>query len=358
MGHERDALSAELCALKKSLSGLEAAVAEVTAQKEEAARNSERNSAIERELRENAEKELFLLGQEKDQIERVATAALNSAREERKELVETIETQELEKTSMQEEFEAILGELRLSEERVKAENLGLRKELFVTQEVSARELAGLRGELTRLIEELASGETGRLMIESHQVETGVELHAELCGLSDVESYAVAGLEVGSARGEDPEPEESEPCSSVMEAEAVAPFGITGAPGDSATEFRLNRQLAKVHCPSPDDLVVLYESQNKVQTVPDGFKIQKSGGYICAIKRNGTPEIFLVWKMLESKQAVYFTPRQQPKDEQGFQQVLQDALFYFDSVGFMMSPVDLNGAASRSDALKMIHMHGQ
>jgi len=55
-------------------------------------------------------------------------------------------------------------------------------------------------------------------------------------------------------------------------------------------------------------------------------------------------------MLESNQALIYTPHQQPRDEEGFQKVLQDALFYFESVGFMMAPVDLSAPQSRTSAL--------
>ncbi|GAM09902.1 hypothetical protein OR1_02184 [Geobacter sp. OR-1] len=356
MEAERETHLSELRALEKKVSALDVLQSEACINNEKATRDFERIVSVEKELREKAENELLLLRQEKDQIERVATAALNTAREERKELVGKTDLLEAENMRMQEMLVLQTSALRQTEEKAAAEMQRLKRELLVKEGVAARELAGLRGELRRLIEEQAVMASGCLMIEAPTPGHEELSAAEQLTITDVECYAVIEPEEIRVVDMDTVPGKPMdlPCLPGDSADA-SPFSLGTDAGDSVTEFTSNNQLATVPCLTPDDLVVLYESSNKVQSAPEGFRSQKSGGYICAIKRGGNPEIFLVWKMLESKQAVLYTPRSQPQDEVSFQRVLQDALFYFDSIGFMMAPVDLNGPVNRSNAINKIRL---
>jgi hypothetical protein len=353
---ERDTLSGELGALKKQMPELDARLADAQAKNEEAKLEFARLLTIERGLKADAENELQLLNQEKDQIERVATAALNSARGERKDLLDKVDLLELENRRLKEELEMQLSELRRSEEKAQAEVLNLKRELVLRKRAYVRELAGLRGELRKLIEEQAALETGCLMIEAFAAENEATVSDETSNTAAVESPVVAGLlpeQCASKEDDQVTPLVLESLAS--DTSELSPFQVSADTGHAVTEFMLDSQLTIVPCAAPEDLVALYESSNKVQTALDGFKTQKSGGYICAVNRNGNPEIFLLWEMLESNQAVLYTPRSQPKDENSFQQILQDALFYFDSVGFMMSPVDLSVPVNRSNAISKIQL---
>ncbi|MBT0665339.1 hypothetical protein KI809_13615 [Geobacter pelophilus] len=354
---ERDTLSGELDALKKQMPELDARLVDAQAKNDETKLEFERLLAIEKGLKADAENELQLLSQEKDQIERVATAALNSARGERKELLEKVDSLELENRRLKKELETQLAELHMSEEKAKAEVLTLKKELVLRKRVHVRELAGLRGELRKLIEEQAALETGCQMIEAFAAANEAPVFTEASTTIAVEPPVIDDLMPEPFAGEEKDDQGKPPVLESLASDPTepSPFQVPEDTGHAVTEFMLDSQLTIVPCAAPEDLVALYESSNKVQTALDGFKTQKSGGYICAVNRNGNPEIFLLWEMLESNQAVLYTPRSQPKDEHSFQQILQDALFYFDSVGFMMSPVDLSVPVNRSNAISKIQL---
>ena len=122
----------------------------------------------------------------------------------------------------------------------------------------------------------------------------------------------------------------------------------GDDGGSVT-FIPDRTLAGVPCSSPESLAALYESSNKINTAPEGFKIQKSTAAVCAVTRNNSSEIYLVWQMTETKQSLVCTPERQPRDEASFRKIFHEAIFYFECIGFMMSAVDLSQPSMKNNA---------
>ncbi|MBI5657455.1 MAG: hypothetical protein HZC44_11850 [Geobacter sp.] len=359
-------MTEELTLLQEKVAELE----EVASQEREVAERSslelEQTMDAVRQMRIDAEKEREQARIDKEQVERVAAAALNSARAERKELMTMIEELEQENSRLKEEIESEITAAGIREEQALAETARLRHEMLVREEVTIREFAGMRAELRRLVEERATG-AGCPLVETYSVPQEEEASpGEVADPSEEISYSVvqdtcesitvAPTEEDSAAIFEPIPEVGSELfpelGNVIFPEMGASAGseFYGSDGQSATEFRPDRSLSAVPCPAPEAIIALYESANKIQTVPDGFSIQKSGGFIYAIRRNGKAEVYLVWQMLESNQALIYTPLQQPSDEDEFQKVLQDALFYFESVGFMMAPVDLSAPKSRTSAL--------
>lgn len=361
-------MTEELALLQEKVAELEGAASQEREVAERSSMELEQTMDAVRQMRIDAEKEREQARIDKEQVERVAAAALNSARAERKELMTMIEELEQENNRLKEELETEISAAGIREEQALAEVARLRHEMLVREEVTIREFAGMRAELRRLVEERATGGAGCPMIETYSEPREEEAaHGEVSDSAEEISYSVVLDTCESITIAPPEEEDSaaifEPLPEVgselfpeldnvifPEMGASANSEFYGSDGQSATEFRPDRSLSAVPCPAPEAIIALYESANKIQTVPDGFSIQKSGGFIYAIRRNGMAEVYLVWQMLESNQALIYTPLQQPMDEEGFQKVLQDALFYFESVGFMMAPVDLSAPKSRTSAL--------
>jgi len=361
-------MTEELALLQEKVAELEGAVSQEREVAECSTMELEQTMDAVRQMRIDAEKEREQARTDKEQGERVAAAALNSARAERKELMTMIEELEQENSRLKEELETEITAAGIREEQALAEVARLRHEMLVREEVTTREFAGMRAELRRLVEERAAGGAGCPMIETYsvpqkeeaapgEVSDSSEVISYSVQLNTSESIAVAPIEEeDSATDFEPLPEVGSQLFPELDNVIFPEMGAStgsefyGSDGQTATEFRPDRSLSAVPCPAPEAIIALYESANKIQTVPDGFSIQKSGGFIYAIRRNGKAEVYLVWQMLESNQALIYTPHQQPSDEEGFQKVLQDALFYFESVGFMMAPVDLSAPQSRSSAL--------
>jgi len=360
-------MTEELALLQEKVAELEGAVSQEREVAERSTMELEQTMDAVRQMRIDAEKEREQARVDKEQVERVAAAALNSARAERKELMAMIEELDQENNRLNEELETEITAAGIREEQALAEVARLRHEMLVREEVTIREFAGMRAELRRLVEERASN-GGCPMVETYSVSQEEEAaQREVSDSSGEISYSVVLDTCESITVDLPEEEDSatdfEPLPELgsqlfpeldnvifPEMGASAGSEFYGSDGQTATEFRPDRSLSAVPCPAPEAIIALYESANKIQTVPDGFSIQKSVGFIYAIRRNGKAEVYLVWQMLESNQALIYTPHQQPSDEEGFQKVLQDALFYFESVGFMMAPVDLSAPKSRTSAL--------
>ena len=351
-GEESEKMAAEIRSLKENIVELEHAAEINQAGYEKSLRELEQKIGDEQRMRQDAESGNIQVVQEKEQAEQIAAAALDSARLERRELIEKLESRDEEQRRVKDELEMVIAAARSNEEQARCEAEKLRQELQICKELYEIELSAMRIELRRLVEDRSSGPREGLVRDSDVVENlrGAEesdentVPAGQCLQIKIQTdetlAATIDLDTVSVPTED---------SSV--------FPQLGEGEHSTTTFMPNMSLAAIPCMAPDSIVTLFESSNKIQTVPSGFKIQKSGGYICAVKRNSVPEIFLVWQMLESKESLIYTPQQQPGDDVSFRQILQDALFYFESVGFMMSEVDLNSHQIKAGALKKIQIDG-
>jgi hypothetical protein len=293
--------------------------------------------------------------QDKVDIERVAAAAINSARNDRKQLVSQIRELEEENRSLKDEMDSHILSVQSKLEDAQAQVSFLRRELLVSDEVSSRELAGMRAEIRRLVEERTEARQEYVMLESFTVDQPA--------MQEAESRPVA------VHSPSPVVIEEEPCTPTATEPPPVPLGTAKdktaqniPPGhpfyvdryeQESIDFTPDRSLTGIPCQSSDAIVGLYESCNNVEAAPAGYNIQKSGSCICVIDQNGSQEIYLAWQMLESNQVLVFTPTQQPRDQESFQEALQNALFYFESVGFMMAPTDLSAPQVRNRALSRL-----
>lgn len=339
-------LTEDLESMKAKCAALSAEIAAGKELNEKSCRDSEQMIKAARERQERAENELKWVTEEKDRIERVATAGLDSARIDRKELVEGFEAAERGRMQLIEELRRDNAALVVAFEQAASDRETLKRELILNKRVAARERSALRAEMRRVVEghiedwsdEVSLDSTSEILA-SPQNCAPQSCMAEAEIISDSSSLEVAS-EAENA------PEESDIyCRQIFAGETGDSGAMHAGAGNDggATEFTPAKQAATFPPVSPDDLFELYESENKVQAVPDGYRVQRSGGYVCAVNCGGKREIYLIWQMLESKQVQLYTPRQQPQDEESFRKVLQDALYYFDSIGFMMTPVDLSGS---------------
>lgn len=119
------------------------------------------------------------------------------------------------------------------------------------------------------------------------------------------------------------------------------FGsFCGSSNHSATEFKVAPDLSSIDYSDPAEVLAILYSSNSVQAVPDGGSVKRCKGYVVALKKSAEYRVYLVWLVPESGKVVICTPEQQPADAAECTQMLQDAVSYFEIVGFMMEIEEL------------------
>jgi hypothetical protein len=152
---------------------------------------------------------------------------------------------------------------------------------------------------------------------------------------------------GQAFAEDDNPDETIAGEPGITNGLLNEFGsFCGNSGHAPAEFKIDPDIHKIDYSDPAEVLAILYSSNAVQAVPDGSSMQRCKGYVIAIKRAGAYRAYLVWYLTESSKVVICTPDRQPADAAECTLVLQDAIAYFEIVGFMMELEDL-GSTVRS-----------
>jgi len=131
-------------------------------------------------------------------------------------------------------------------------------------------------------------------------------------------------------------------------------------GQCSTDFSIDPSITSIEYSDPSEIVALLYSSNTVQAVPVGSSIQRCKGYVVGMMKSGSYLTYIIWYLTESKKSVICTPQQQPEDSSECVRTLQDAVSYFETVGFMMEFEELGSstksykkALKKVPALKMI-----
>ncbi|QEM67386.1 hypothetical protein FO488_03955 [Geobacter sp. FeAm09] len=126
------------------------------------------------------------------------------------------------------------------------------------------------------------------------------------------------------------------------------FGGFGGPsvGGGGATFRYAPDVTVISYHVADDIVELYGSANVVQAAPEGRRSQLCGAYVCVVEREGKTTINLAWHLIDSGEVLICLPEEQPEGAANYARALQDAIFYFESVGFMMDRFELSRNSHR------------
>lgn len=242
-----------------------------------------------------------------------------------------------------------------------AEILRLSRELELQQQVAQMEMSALRNELKQLvisgagsmkpvkpvkpIETTAAASSPSQTADSRPAKI-LPLEPEPSRELTTASQVTAALSALAAEADIdvlPEDEGSdEPVTGDLEItrSLTNEFGNISASSHSSTEFRVDPGLGSIEYTDPAQVVALLYSSNTVQAVPDNSKPQRCKGFIIAVKKDGEYRVYVAWYLTESHKVVICTPEQQPADAEECTLILQDAVSYFEIVGFMMELEDL------------------
>jgi len=123
------------------------------------------------------------------------------------------------------------------------------------------------------------------------------------------------------------------------------YGSSSHEGYGST-FRHNPDITSISYHRIDEIVELYGSSNVVQAAPHGRRPQDCSAYICVVESDGKPRIYLAWHLIDSAEVLVCVPEQQPEGTGSYARTLQDAVFYFESVGFMVDRFELSRGSQR------------
>ena len=124
------------------------------------------------------------------------------------------------------------------------------------------------------------------------------------------------------------------------------FGSLGPAADGGSTIRYAPQVTVISYHSTEDIVELYGSANVVRATPEGRRSQDCSAYVCVVEREGKTAIHLAWRLIDSGEVLICLPEKQPEGAVSYARALQDAIFYFESVGFMMDRFELSRNSNR------------
>jgi len=113
-----------------------------------------------------------------------------------------------------------------------------------------------------------------------------------------------------------------------------------------TVFRYNQELSTITCHSGEEVIEVHGSMNAIQAGPFGRTPQVCRAYIIALKRGRTRMINLAWFLADAHEVLVCTPEKQPDTAAGYAGMMRDAIFYFESTGFMMDRLDMSKRGQR------------
>lgn len=123
-------------------------------------------------------------------------------------------------------------------------------------------------------------------------------------------------------------------------------GFAASTAGSVADFRYEPEIQTVIYHSAEEIVDLYGSGNMIQAAPFGRRSQNCNAYICVVERSGQREINLAWQLVDNGEVLICLPEKQPDETRSYDRMLQDALFYFESVGFMMNRFEISRGSER------------
>ena len=124
------------------------------------------------------------------------------------------------------------------------------------------------------------------------------------------------------------------------------FGNLGPATVGGSTIRYAPQVSVISYHSIDEIVELYGSVNVVRATAEGRRSQDCSAYVCVVEQGGKTAIHLAWHLLDSGEVLICLPEKQPEGAGSYARALQNAIFYFESIGFMMDRFELSRNSHR------------
>ncbi len=115
--------------------------------------------------------------------------------------------------------------------------------------------------------------------------------------------------------------------------------------DESVMFHLDSSLTNISYISPDEIIEVHNSLNMARINPEGHKTQNCSAYICVVKNQATLSVFVALYLSESKLTIVYTPNRQPTDQVSQSFIVNEAINFAETVGFMMDRMQLDSESS-------------
>ena len=259
--------------------------------------------------------------------------------QEQERLQSSIERLEHEHLEERRRYESLLAEKELELEAANAElkSLAAGQELLVSEKKLWNAMAGNFKKKAHLTVERLKKEKQALEEKLILMEKAVPHPAPLNDHAGAEQHAMA------------EQTQASPFAALGLTEACpgfAGFGNIGTATAGGSPIRYAPQISAISYHAPEDIVDLYGSANVVRATPEGRRSQDCSAYVCVVEQGGKTVIHLAWHLMESGEILICLPEKQPEGAGSYARTLQDAVFYFESIGFMMDRVELSRNSHR------------
>lgn len=175
----------------------------------------------------------------------------------------------------------------------------------------------------------------KLRKDKDELEKEVQLLKKLTPVTEVQLQATASTG-----------EQYSPFAASGLTSQAALAGFAAAIAGSGADFRHDPSIETIRYRSSDEIIELYGSANIVQAAPFGRRSQKCSAYVCVVQRDTAPHVYLAWQLIDEGVALFCLPEKQPCGEDSYSRIVQDALYYFESVGFMMDHFELTRGSER------------
>ncbi|MFZ3208752.1 MAG: hypothetical protein WA140_07935 [Geobacteraceae bacterium] len=308
---------------------------------------------------------------EETQVKRLTSESAGAGRHSHDGMAHTLWLAKEKETALKAAAEQAKMERQAAEEEALAERLA-------AEQVEAKRLADEQAEMERLAaeekalaERLAAekAETERLAAEKAVAERLAEEQAEAKRIADeqaeterqtAEEKALAErLAAEKAEAEspavvvDPVPaqaptteDESDPfaflTSSGQETNGKSAF----EPPGPAAMFSLDKSISCVEYEQTDEIVELHSALNMPRINVADEPPQNCSAYICAVKSNGSIRVCVALHLAASGKALVYLPDSQPTTRPEMSKVINDAVEFAETVGFMMHEVTLDADPSK------------
>ncbi len=141
---------------------------------------------------------------------------------------------------------------------------------------------------------------------------------------------------------------SRPKRRAAPADATEEEALVDAVGSDGM-FHVSSRLKGIEVNEGDDLVELHQSINVLNVAAEGYPMQKSSSYVCAIRKGGAVRVYIALYLTESKAVqVYVTAG--GKKIPPWEEALREAILFTETIGFMMDRVEFGSSPEEYEPL--------
>jgi hypothetical protein len=341
-------------ALAERLAAEEAEAERLAAEKAEAERLAAEEAEAKRIADEQAEIERRA-AEEKALAERLATEKAEMERlADEKAVAERLTAEEAEAKRIadeQAEMERKAKEEALTE-RLATEKAEMKR--LVDEKAVAERLAAEEAEAKRIADEQA--EIERIAVDADPVP-----YQEPAAVGEPDPFAFLTRADTEPKGKTSIHADLVPSQAPTVVDELDPFAFLTTAGPETMEksgfepsgpaavFSPDKSISCVEYEQTDEIVELRSALNMPRINVADEPPQKCGAYICAITRDGATRVYVALHLTESGKALVYLPDSQPTTRPEMFKVINDAMEFAETVGFMMDEVTLHADSSKRSA---------